>query len=246
MTTDRRLVAKGRNEPFQALVDQARYHVRLAEEHAGELAEHNWTQQQTADLVAELAALDTERNRQLDERTGAKQTTRDEGAAISEAKVLINKIRNIVRQVLRKNGDAGVSLEDFHAGGPLGRAASKISEYLARVRVPVAKLDNAFAPYFKQQILSKLIDDARAKLDAASATQEADIAALPEDTTAVYERKGRLLEHIEDLNAIARNAFHGAPETRAKFNKDILNRGRRNKKEDVVPAPEPTPTPNPS
>lgn len=203
MTTDRRLVAKGTNEPFQALVDQGRYHAKLAEQHASELAEHNWTQQQTADLVAELAALDTERNRQIDERTRAKQTTRDEGAAISEAKNLVTKIRNIVRQVVRKNGDAGVSVDDFD-GGPLGRAASKISEYLARVRVPASKLDNAFAPYFKQQILSKLIDEARAKLDAASATQEADIAALPEDTAAVYERKGRLLEHIEDLNAIAR------------------------------------------
>lgn len=198
----------------------------------------------TADVMAELAALDTEKNRQLDERTRAKQTTRDEGAAISEAKKLINRIRNIVRQVVRKNGDAGVSVDDFNAGGPLGRAASKISEYLARVRVPASKLDNAFAPYFKQQILSKLIDEARAKLDAASATQEADIAALPEDTAAVYERKGRLLEHIEDLNAIARNAFHDAPEIRAKFNKDILNRGRRNKKTDVAPGPVPTPTPS--
>lgn len=244
MTTDRRLVTKGTNEPFQALVDQGRYHLKLAEQHAAELAEHNWTQQQTADLAAELAALDTEKNRQLDERTRAKQTTRDEGAAISEAKNLITKMRNVMRQVVRKNVDAGVTVDDFNAGGPLGRAASKISEYLARVRVPAAKLDNAFAPYFKQQILSRLIDEARAKLDAASATQEADIAALPEDTVAVYERKGRLLEHIEDLNAIARNTFHDAPEIRAKFNKDILNRGRRNKKSDAAPGPAPTPMPS--
>lgn len=244
MTTDRRLAVKGTNEPFQALVDQGRYHVKLAEEHATALTEHNWTQQQTADLVAELAALDTEKNRQLDERARAKQTTRDEGAAISEAKKLINRIRNIVRQVVRKNGGSGVSVDDFNAGGPLGRAAGKISEYLARVRVPAAKLDDAFAPYFKQQILSKLIDEARAKLDSASATQEADIAALPEDTVAVYERKGRLLEHIEDLNAIARNAFDDAHEIRAKFNKDILNRGRRTRKADAPPQPAPTPTPN--
>lgn len=51
MTTDRRLVAKGTNEPFQALVDQGRYHLKLAEQHAAELAEHNWTQQQTAEGV---------------------------------------------------------------------------------------------------------------------------------------------------------------------------------------------------
>lgn len=112
--------------------------------------------------------------------------------------------------------------------------------------MPVAKLETAFAPYFKQQILTKLIDDARAKLDAASATQEVDIASLPEDTAIMYERKGRLLEHIEDMNAIARNAFEDAPETRAKFNKDILNRGRRAKKASESPTTPSTPTPTPS
>lgn len=240
MTLDRRLVAKGTNEPFQALVDQGRYHVKLAEQHAAVLAEHNWTTQQTADLAAELAALDTDRNRQLDERASSKTLTRNEAAAITEAKSLINKIRNVARQVVRKNGQAGVTVEEFNAGGPLGRVTSKISEYLGRLRVPAAKLDEAFAPYFKQQILSKLIDEARAKLDAANAAQEVDIAALPEDTVLVYERKGRLLEHIEDMNAIARNAFDDAPETRAKFNKDILSRGRRTRKPVDVPTPTPS------
>lgn len=241
MTIDRRLVTKGTNEPFQALVDQARYHIKLAEQHAAELAEHNWTAQQTSELAAEIALLDTERNRQFDERASSKVLTRNEAAAISEAKKLINRVRNIARQVVRKNGDAGVAIDEFNSGGPLGRAAGKISEYLGRLRVPAAKLDNAFAPYFKQQALTTLIDEARSKLDAANALQEVDIASLPEDTAVVYERKGRLLEHIEDMNAIARNAFDDVPETGAKFNKDILNRGRRTKK---VPEPSPTPTPS--
>ncbi len=34
MGIDRRLVAKGRNEPLQGLLEQARYHVKLAEQHA--------------------------------------------------------------------------------------------------------------------------------------------------------------------------------------------------------------------
>ncbi len=244
MTTDRRLVSKGTNEPLQALVDQGRYHLKLAEQHAAALDEHNWTAQQTTELAAELAGLDTDKNRQLDERSRSKQTTRDEVAAISDAKALINRVRNVARQVVRKNVNAGVTVEDFNAGGPLGRAAGKISEYLGRLRVATAKLDTAFAPYFKQQVLSKLVDDARARLDGASATQEADIASLPEDTAVLYERKGRLLEHIEDMNAIARNAFEDAPETRAKFNKDILNRGRRPKKasEDSKPTPSPSPS----
>jgi len=248
MSHDRRLVAKGTNEPFQALVDQGRYHAKLAEQHAAALKEHNWTPEQTAAIAAEVAALDTDKNRQLDERAGAKAATRGEAAAITDAKDLINRIRNVARQVVRKNADAGVSVDDFHAGGPLGRVASRISAYLGRLQVPAGKLDQAFAPFFKGEPLSKLITEARARLDTASTSQEIDLAALPEDTVALYERKGRLLEHIEDLNAVARNAFAKAPETRAQFNKDILNRGRRakNAADDTPATPPPGPTPTPT
>ena len=242
MTLDRRLIAKGRGEPFQALVEQGRYHAEQAALHAADLAASNWTAEQSAALLAEIVALDTDKNRQIDERSSAKNATRNEASAISEAKLLINSIRNVARQVVRKNPDAGVTLEDFNAGGPLGRVAGKISDYLGRLTVPAKKLDTAFAPFFRQQQLSGLVSAARAKLDAASTAQEVDIAALPEDTALVYERKGRILESIEDLNAIARNAFADAPEVRAKFNKDLLNRGRRPKK----PSDGPVPAPNPS
>ena len=239
MAIDRRLVAKGKSEPFQALVDQARYHLVLAEEHGAALAEYNWTAEQTSALAADILALDTEKSRQLDERSSAKSLSRDEAAAISEAKNLINKIRNVARQVVRKHSQVGVTVEDFNAGGPLGRAAGRVSEYLGRVRVSAAKLDEAFAPYFKQQLLTKLIDEARTRLDSANASQEVDVASLPEDTSVVYERKGRVLEHIEDMNAIARNAFSDAPEKRTMFNKDILNRSRRTKTSADSPAPTP-------
>lgn len=241
MSHDMRLVMKGKTEPYQGLIEQGRYQVLLAEQLSQELAEHNWRPEQTAEMKAEIAALDSEKFRQLDERSRAKETTRNEGEAIAESKKLITRVRNLARQVVRKNPDAGVLESEFHANGPLGRSASRISEYLGRLRVVAAKLDTAFAPYFKQALLSKLIDEARAKLDAASATQEVDLAALPEDTAAVYERKGRLLEHIEDLNAIARNAFFDDPMTRAKFNKDILNRSRRKRAGDADPTPGPTP-----
>lgn len=245
MAIDLRLVAKGKNEVHQGLLEQARYHLKLAEEHAAELAEHNWTAEHTAGMAAEVAALDSVKFQQLDERSRAKGATRDEGAAITEAKTLINKMRNIARIVVRKSPDAGVILDEFHSGGPLGRVAGRISAYLGRVRVSAAKLDAAFAPYFKGQVLSKLIDDVRARLDEASAAQEVDMSALPEDTAAVYERMGQLLEHIEDMNAIARNAFHDEPITRAKFNKDILNRTRRRGRKAAEPVPEPTPEPTP-
>lgn len=241
MSIDRRLAAKGRGEPLQALVEQGRYHARLAAEHADALAADNWTPEQTAALLAEVEGLDTDRVRQLDERTGSQQATRREAEAVSDAKGLINRVRNVVGQVLRKHPDAGVTLEDFHSGGPLGRSTPKVSAFLLRLRAPVAKLDEAFAPFFKNQSLSTLLEDARRRLDEANAKQEVDLATLPEDTQKLYERKGRLLEHIEDLNAIARNTFDDAPTVRAAFNKDILNRGRRPKKAPEVPSPGPSP-----
>lgn len=110
------------------------------------------------------------------------------------------------------------------------------------MQVPATKLDAAFAPFFKNQPLTRLLDEARTRLDTASTAQEVDLAGLPDDTAALYERKGHLLEAIEDLNAVARNAFSDAPETRAKFNKDILNRGRK-AKPPAAPAPD-APTPS--
>lgn len=237
---DKRLILKGSKEPLQALIEQARYHVALAEKHADLLAENNWLPEQTAQLKTELAALDTDRERQLEERSGALAATRAEAAAISEAKNLINRLRNVSRIVLRKHPEAGVAPGEFDAGGPLGRVAGRISAYLARLQVPVGKLEAQLAPFFKNQPVSKLLEDARARLDAASTYQELDIAALPTDTAALYERKGRILDHIEDLNAIARAAFADEDQLRAQFNKAILNRGRT--KKDPAPTPSPSPT----
>ena len=194
MIRDRRLIDKGLREPLQALIEQGRYHAELAQVHADALTEHNWIPQQTADIAAEVAAIDTDKSRQIEEREGAKASTRSEGAAISEAKHLINRVRNVARQVVRKNPDAGVTAADFNAGGPLGRVAGRISAFLVRIRVPAGKLDAAFAPFFKNQPISTLIDAAKSRLDTASTTQEVDIATLPEDTAALYERKGRLLD----------------------------------------------------
>ncbi|MBL8783272.1 MAG: hypothetical protein JNJ59_00110 [Deltaproteobacteria bacterium] len=236
MGFDLRLVKKGRPETLQPLIEQARYSLALARQHAAVLAEDNWQPSQTDDLAVTLEALGTDKVAQLAARLEAKDKTRSESSAVTEAKALINRVRNTLPQVLRKHPDLGVAPEEFHAGDRLARAAGRVSAYLLKIRAPAAKLDAAFAPYLKQQTLTKLIDDAREKLDNASTAQEVDLASLPEDTAQLHERKGHLLELIEDLNAIARNAFADQPSVRAQFNKDLLNRGRKAK-----PAPEPTP-----
>ncbi|MFO0745069.1 MAG: hypothetical protein U1F43_05240 [Myxococcota bacterium] len=232
MARDRRLIDKGRGEPFQGLLDQGRYQQKLAETHADRLESEGWSGAQTAELKSAIAALDDEKARQIDERSGAHATTLGEGAAITGAKKIINRMRNVLPQVLRANPDAGVSAADFNAGGRLARKAPTISEFLGKIRVHAAKLDAGFAKFFKGAKLSELIDAAKARLDGASTDQDTDLSALPDDTAAVYERKGHILELIEDLNGVARNAFEDEPELRNQFNKDILNRAR-------VPRPKP-------
>lgn len=61
---------------------------------------------------------------------------------------------------------------------------------------------------------------------------------MPAETLAVYEKKGRLLEQIEDLNRAGKSVFDGQADKIALFNKDILMRARKTKakKEGEEPA----------
>ncbi len=63
-------------------------------------------------------------------------------------------------------------------------------------------------------------------LKAADTSQEVTLSGLPQDTLAVYMTKGKVLEMIEDMNRIAKNAFKGQPERVAEFNKEVLKRAR--------------------
>ncbi|MBU1239543.1 hypothetical protein KKF84_06610, partial [Myxococcota bacterium] len=84
-----------------------------------------------------------------------------------------------------------------------------------------------------------VLRQARERLTAADTRQETARAALPEDTAAVHELKGRILDQVEELNSIAKIAFDGAAEIRAKFNKDLLLRSIQRQKDDPE-SPNPT------
>lgn len=85
-----------------------------------------------------------------------------------------------------------------------------------------------------------------AALASVDATQESAQAAKPEDTAQLNEAKGGLLTLIEELNDVGRNAFEGQAETAAKFNKDILLRGRSTASEEAPEAAQPATKPEPS
>ena len=87
-----------------------------------------------------------------------------------------------------------------------------------------------FTRFFERQKASELVKAAWERLRAADAVQEKTRLDLPTETLALLELKGRVLDLIEEINGIARIAFEGQAEIRAKFNKDLLYRGRRARK----------------
>ena len=126
----------------------------------------------------------------------------------------------------------------FHAGETLARSTPKISKHLAAIRPAVEKLDAALKPHFKGESASHLLDAVKSALDKADTTQEAARPDAPGATLALYEVMGKVIEQIEDLNRAGKSAFDGDAETRAKFNKDVLLRARKQRAKKAEEAPE--------
>lgn len=224
---DFRLASKGRNQPLDALLEQAKVSVGLVKLHAATLAVASWTTARTTAMEAEIASLQGDVVAGIDRANVARHATQQQHAAIDAAKEFVRKLRAAAPMVLRDTKIEGIPHDAFHAGGSLGRAVPAIAGYLLGVKGPLLKLDADFAPYFGGKSPSALLVDVSHALDTADVTQETGIKSLPEATLTVYETKGRLLENIEDLNRIAKIAFEGDARARALFNKDILLRARK-------------------
>ena len=233
---DLRLVNKGQGEPLGGLLQQGRVSVAVATEYATPLDDAGWPAENTALMTATIGELEGDAAQKADDRSGARQATTGEHAAIGEAKTFLRKLRNALPAVLRSK-PAGVDASSFHAGVRLARSTPKISAHLLKIRPGVAKLDETLKPYFKKQSVLALLDQVKAALDNADVTQESTLSALPTQTVAVYEKKGKLLELIEDLNRAGQNAFDGNAAVRARFNKDVLLRARKQQAEAKAEAP---------
>ncbi len=227
MAVDERLAKKGRGENRAGLVQQGGASLERAKQYAVELAEHGWDADDTQKLEAALAAVNSKAAEKADAAGGSHGDTVAEHNAITEAKALVRRLRNVLRGVLRDNPNAGVTEADFHAGDRLARSVPKISAYLNDVKGKVAKLDEPLKKFFKQKLVSQLFADAKAKLDKADAKQEVSLTSLPLETQQVYEAKGRLLELIEKLNGVGKNAFDGDANLVGLFNKDLMLRARK-------------------
>lgn len=231
MTVSMKLVKKGRGEPRDGLVQQGKVHAGLAKKHATELAGAGWTDQKTQALEAGVTSLESNVSIQADSRGEARDLTRAEQDAIDNAKTFVRKLRTALPMALRDTPVAGVDVASFQAGRPLGRSTRKVSAYLVQIRPAVVKMDDGLAPYFDSKKASERLDAVKAALDAAGSTQEVKLAGLPQDTLAVTETKGLVLQIIEDLNRCAKIAFDGQPELIAEFTAmDVLEKARTRRK----------------
>ena len=237
MALDEELVAKGKKEPLEGLKAQGRNHLELLAQHP-QVLEYGWTAAGTTALTADVALISTGEAARSDAQDSARAATLAQEKAIDAAKQFIASLRNVQPAVLRKAKRAGVVIEKQMLGsGTLARSVPAIASYLTTVQPTVKRLDAFFKPYVKV-VASERIGELRSQLEAADAKQESAVGSTPELTAKIYEAKGRVLEAIEELNGIAKNAFAGNAAVIGKFNKDLLLRARRERAAKEAPKPE--------
>lgn len=234
MALDEELVAKGKKEPLEGLKAQGRNHLELISDHP-ELKDHGWTDEGTTTLAADVALISTKEAERSEAQDTARTATLVQEKDIDNSKEFVASMRNVLKPVLKKAKKAGVVIDKkMLASGSLGRSVPAIVSYLTTVQPTVKILDAFFKPYLKV-VASERIGELRVKLEASDTKQEAAVSSTPEVTAKIYEAKGRVLETIEELNGIAKNAFKGNAVVIGKFNKDLLLRARRERAEKEDP-----------
>lgn len=227
------LVKKGRRERRAYLLQQLRKLVDLAKEEgvAGALETRaNWTPEETAEGEEIHAALDTQVAAQAVAKDESKAGTLTQAEAFSEGKKLKRRLDRNVRRLFRKGGALPVTQDAFEVGHAIGDSVPKLSAYFGRVLGQLEKVNEPLGKLMKADPVA-LVREAKTNLDQADSAQERARENVPQETLQVYELMGRAMVFIADLIDAGHEAFDGEAEMAARFNKDILLRGRTSKKE---------------
>ncbi len=222
-----RLVEKGKPFSVDSLLQQGRVIHELVREYQADLARRGFDETRAAAYKQQLDLLSGFIGDLGVARDGAKALTSDEGLARSEGKALVRSLREALRILLKDGPVEGVSMEQFAMNGNNMQSTKDVLAYLNAMASKVAPLDAHLARFFEGQKASELVRAAWERLSDADALQEKTRLDLPNETLALLELKGRVLDLIEEINGVARIAFEGQAEIRGKFNKDLLYRGRR-------------------
>lgn len=228
-------VQKGRQYPIVSLLPWSRTAIENARELAAPLAVCGWSEQDTQDLERLVQQLESASGQHQEEQTDSRLLTVEERVARQEAKCLIRKVYTAVRIVTRQGAVEGVDIHSLPALGRLNTSA-RVAAGIHEMLPLIARLDSRLTRFFNGQNASQLLQEAADRLSRADALQEVSRQSLPENTLQLQELKGRVLERVEELNAVARIAFDGQAEIRSRFNKDVLLRSRRVASESPAPS----------
>jgi hypothetical protein len=228
-----RWIARGSKDSGAAMLAQGGYSIPLAQKHASPLGRFGFGQDKIDLMVSWYTRLGERLGSRQAAMSDCKLAARQEVEAVSYAKDHIFLVRELLPMTLRDKGTTHALPSDIAPKGSLKRSAPKILEYLKATRELVARYENDLRPAFQGRSPLEAHDEAIAKLEAASGNQEMKLGSLPQETKAIYEAKGALLELIEDMNRVARVAFRGQAEIAAQFNKDKLLRTRRGIREEA-------------
>ncbi|MBU1242055.1 hypothetical protein KKD52_13400 [Myxococcota bacterium] len=233
-----RLVEKGKQFHVDAVLQQGNVTHGNVLGHLADLMRRGLDESRVTYLKQQLDLLAGYRGEVGVTRDGAKAMTADEGLARSEGKTLSRAVREALRIVLKDGPVAGISIDQFALHGNQLQTTPEVLAHLSALAPKLIPLDAHLARFFEGQKASELVKAAWERLRAADALQEKTRVDLPDETRALLELKGSVLDLIEEINGVARIAFEGQAEIRAKFNKDLLYRGRRARSK---AAPSPTP-----
>lgn len=232
MAVDEKLVRKGIDEPRDGLVEQGKASAELAKRNEAELAKTNWPAEKTQALLAGVAELESDVAKQVEARREAESAGGAKEIAIDRSKGFIRILRLALPECLQTTAVTGITMKSFAVdGGALRRSPRKISAYLLKIRPHVEALDEDLKPYFDNVAPSTLLDACKTELDVSNAVRKVEVAEIPEATAKIYERKGFVLQMIENLNRAGLRAFDGNAEKSAQFNKDLLLAARKKRKQ---------------
>ncbi len=233
-TIDQRLARKGKGQPRQAVLQQARVLQQLGVDHPAILADHGWDDGDTTRLGTNITGLEYAVEGRADTGNESDHMTRGEQAALDAVKVFLRRLRLALPRALRENTAAGVTIASFSVDEPLRRSTPRTIAYLIKIRPAVLSLDEVLKKHFAGQKPSVELDVLKTALEKADTDQETAQAAGPVETQALHEAMGRVLEDIEDLIRAGKSAFDGNATMVAKFNKDLILRARRRKKDEAA------------
>lgn len=226
---DERLARKGKGQPRQAVLQQARILQKLGADNQVALAEHGWDAADNAQFATDIGALEAALGNRSTSNVEAEHSTKSEQAALDDVKAFLRKLRSALPRVLRKNGPTGITVSSFVEQEPVRRSTPKAIAHLIKIRSFVVALDEPLKKFFQGKKASDELDAVKTALEQADTHQESAQAAGPADTQTLHEAVGRVLEGIEDLNRTGKIAFERQATKAALFNKDLILRARAKK-----------------